>query len=231
MNYYKELSSFGDINRFDHICECFNNMCVFSMGILFPQCLFGRIYELSGFGECFVGCCKIFSLQFIISLIFSGIIMNREIEIIYDIDYITDINNCTQEKICNDYNYTRLYDNNCVINQTDICDCLKQPLIEKCHYEHELPETINNFINFIFIISMINMVIYTNINGIFYGHYRTKISQKYNILHNSRYDYLIHCIPCVHQLALCQEYNTICRIENTIQPIYTIQTIQTSDKL
>ena len=69
---------------------------------------------------------------------------------------------------------------------------------------------------------MVNVAINLNINGIFFGHYRTKISQKYNILHNSRYDFCIHFIPCVHQLALCQEYNTIYRIEYLDKPIYGV---------
>ena len=72
---------------------------------------------------------------------------------------------------------------------------------------------------------MVNTVINLNINGFFYGHYRTKISQKYNILHNSRYDFCIHFIPCIHQLALCQEYNTIYRIEYLDKPIYAVNTM------
>ena len=110
MNTYQK---FGDINQFDSICGCFSNLCSLSMCIFFPQCLFGRIYELSGFGECFVGCCKICSLQFIINAIFSSIIINKEINTLYNQDYITDIKNCTRDKMCNDYNYTEIYDNNC----------------------------------------------------------------------------------------------------------------------
>ena len=74
MNMYQK---FSDINQFDNMCGCFSNLCTLSTGLLFPQCLFGNIYELSGFGECFVGCCKIFSLQFIINMIFSGNIANK----------------------------------------------------------------------------------------------------------------------------------------------------------
>ena len=58
MNNYIRFKN--DVNRFDHICYCFNNFCSLSMGLFFPQCLFGRIYELTGNGECFVGCCKIY---------------------------------------------------------------------------------------------------------------------------------------------------------------------------
>tara|TARA_B100000902_G_scaffold360225_1_gene376679 strand:+ start:34 stop:621 length:588 start_codon:yes stop_codon:yes gene_type:complete len=195
------------------------------MGLCFPQCLFGRIYEISGFGECFVGCCKILSIQFIINIIFSGIIGIEELDTLYGGDYITDINNCTAGKSCDNYNYTQIYDNDCSLNNTSICDCLKKPIVEKCHWEKDLPNTLNNLFYYIFILSMVNLAINLNINGLFYGHYRTKISQKYNILHNSRYDFCIHFIPCVHQLALCQEYNTIYRIEYLDKPIYTVNTI------
>jgi Cys-rich protein (TIGR01571 family) len=222
MNMYQK---FSDINQFDSICGCFSNLCSLSMGCLFPQCLFGRIYELSGFGECFVGCCKICSLQFIINAIFSSIIINKEINTLYNQDYITDIKNCSRDTVCKDYNYTEIYDNNCSLNNTVICDCLRKPLVEKCHWEHNLPNTLNDLFYYIFIISMVNVAINLNINGIFFGHYRTKISQKYNILHNSRYDFCIHFMPCIHQLALCQEYNTVYRIEYLDKPVYAVNTI------
>ena len=54
--------------------------------------------------------------------------------------------------------------------------------------------------------------------GLFLGHYRTKISYKYNILNNNRYNFLIHCIPFTNQCALCQEYNTIESIE-AVKPL------------
>ena len=225
MEQYQKFSDLGHVNNFDSICGCFDNLCSLSMGLFFPQCLFGRIYELSGFGDCFVGCCKIFSIQFIINLIFSGIIFVEELDTLYGGDYITYINNCTADKSCDNYNYTQIYDNNCSLNNTSICDCLKKPIVEKCHWEKDLPNTLNNLFYYIFILSMVNIAINLNINGLFYGHYRTKISQKYNILHNSRYDFCIHFIPCIHQLALCQEYNTIYRIEYLDKPIYAVNTI------
>ena len=92
-------------------------MFALSMGLFFPQCLFGRIYELSGFGDCFVGCCKIFSIQFIINLIFSSIIFVEELDKLYGGNYITYINNCTADKSCNNYNYTQIYNNNCFVKQ------------------------------------------------------------------------------------------------------------------
>ena len=96
--------------------------------------------------------------------------------------------------------------------------------MDKCNYENKLPSIINNFIEYMFILNMINMIIFLSMNGVFYGYYRNKISSKYNILNNSRNNYYIHCIPCIHQLALCQEYNTINRIELIEKPIYAINT-------
>ena len=219
---------FSGINQFDSLCGCFDNICVLSMGLCFPYCLFGRTYKLSGFGGCLLGCCKIFSIQFIVNLFFSGIILNNELKTLYDTPYLQDITNCNTDPTCTTYpgNYTKIYDNNCIIdhnNSYEICDCLQKPLIEKCNYDHNLPEIIHDLSRFILIVSLINFFVYFNINGLFYGYYRTKLSKKYNILHNSRYDFLIHFNPFTHLCALCQEYNTIYRIENkVIQPIYTI---------
>ena len=219
---------FSDINQFGSLYGCFDNMCVLSMGLFCPCCLFGRTYELSGLGGCFTGCCKIFSIQFIINLFFSGIILNNELKTLYDTQYLQDITNCKRGPECTTYpdNYTKIYDNNCTINHIndyEICECLQKPLIEKCNYDHNLPEIIHNLSRFVLIISLINYFVYLNMNGLFYGYYRNKLSKRYNILHNSRYDFLIHFNPFSHQCALCQEYSTIDRIENiVIQPIYTV---------
>ena len=221
MHQYQKFSD-SNINNFNHLLSCFDNLCSLSMGLFFPQCLFGRIYELAGFGECFVGCCKIFSIQFITNLLFSSIIFIKELDTLYSNNFINDISNCTKDNICNDYNYTQIYDNNCSLKNINICDCLKNPIVEKCHWEQNLPNTLNNLFYYIFILSVVNITINLNINGIFYGHYRTKLSQKYNILHNSRYDFCIHFIPCIHQLALCQEYNTVYRLE--LEPVYAVNT-------
>ena len=60
MDTYRNLNGYTNINNFNNIFECFEDMCVFSMGCLFPTCLFGRIYEISGFGKCITGCCILF---------------------------------------------------------------------------------------------------------------------------------------------------------------------------
>ena len=135
MDKYQKFSDLGNVNRFDNICSCFNNLCSLSMGCLFPQCLFGRIYELSGFGECFIGCFKICSIQFIINLLFSWVYFYKEFDTLYDKEFIGLINNCTENKECKNYNYTQIYNNNCSINRTVICECLKRPIVEKCKWE------------------------------------------------------------------------------------------------
>ena len=219
MEEYEKLNGFN-INRFDTLFGCFNNLCSLSMGCLFPQCLFGRIYELAGFGECFLGCCKIYSIQFCVNLLFSGIYFFKDIDTLYEKEFIGLINNCTEHNECKNYNYTQIYDNNCLLNGTKICPCLKEPIVEKCKWEKNLPNTLYDLYEFMVLTSLINLFINMTINGCFYGYYRTRISEKYNILHNSRCDFWIHFIPCCHQIALCQEYNTVHRIEiETIYPI------------
>ena len=47
MDYYQKLSGFTN-NYFNKFFSCFNDLCSLSMGLLFPECLFGRIYEISG---------------------------------------------------------------------------------------------------------------------------------------------------------------------------------------
>ena len=219
MDKYQQISDFGNVNHFDNICGCFSNLCSLSMGCLFPQCLFGRIYEISGFGECFAGCCKIFSIQFIINLIFSSLIFDKEISLFYH-KFNVDIKNCTKDPICNNYNYTEIYNNNCSINNNTICDCLKESVVEKCNFEKNIDTELMDLYEYISLLSILNLIVYMTINGCFYGHYRTKISRRYNILHNSRFDFIIHFLPCVHQIALCQEYNTVSRLE--LKPIYVV---------
>jgi len=144
-----------------------------------------------------------------------------------ELNYEYKINSCNDgEKCHNDYinfDYVSLNNNNCIItNNTDICDCLKKPLIEQCEKFHS--DDYIHMTNYILFLSILNGLILCISTGLFLGHYRTKISHKYNILYNNRYDCLIHCNPLTNQCALCQEYNTIDRIENIIKPIYAIET-------
>jgi len=126
---------------------------------------------------------------------------------------------------CTNFDDKQLYDNKCIIkNNTDICDCLKQPLIEQCNFNmNELPDITHNLIEDIIFISIINSLVLCMATGLFLGYYRNKMGHKYNILYNSRYNFLVHCNPCTNQCALCQEYNTLNRIDEIITPIYTVQ--------
>ena len=216
MDGYKRLNDIK-INHFDSIFGCFSNLCSLSMSILFPECLFGRIYELAGFGECFFGCFKIFIIQLMINLSFTIFILNNTLNNIYDNNINNKISNCTINYDCQHYNYTKIFNNNCLIGDIKICSCLVDPLLEKCHYEKNI--SIYSY-NSLIILSFIYFMIHIIINGCYYGHYRTKLSRKYNILHNSRYDMFVHALPCVHQLSLCQEYNTVSRLE--IEPVYAV---------
>ena len=225
------INKIHNINRFSPLLGCFEDMCSCSMGLLFPYCLFGRIYERAQFGKCWIGCCKFFSLQLIINLFFSIIIYNMEWNILLSkkigftnkLEICNNNNNTCLENI-EDFNYEKFYDNKCSFtNSTIICECSKQILIDECKYNiNTLPHSLNDFFAYITIISFINLIVLSCLTGIFLGHYRTKLSHKYNILYNSRYNFIVHCNPCTNQCALCQEYNTIDMIENIVVPIYPI---------
>ena len=60
------------------------------------------------------------------------------------------------------------------------------------------------------------MITLCSVMGLFLGYYRNEISHKYNILYNSRYNFFIHCNPFTNLCALCQEYNSIKRIEDIL---------------
>ena len=234
MDQYYKLSNNNNnqVNTFNPLFTCLDNLCTCSMGLCFPYCLFGRIYERAEFGSCFVGCCKLFSLQFIINFFFSLIIYSLEWDMFLkkELEFTEQIQICNNNNIClNDiekFDYKTLYDNNCLITNTtnttnttnitntnEICECSKQPLIDQCHFNNELPDILNSFYLYLTILGINNLLILSSFTGLLLGHYRTKISHKYNILYNSRYNFLIHCLPCTNQCALCQEYNSIDTIE------------------
>ena len=235
MNQYHKLSNNNNqVNTFNPLFTCLDNLCTCSMGLCFPYCLFGRIYERAEFGSCFVGCCKLLSLQIIINLFFSLIIyflewdmfLKKELEFTEQIQICNNNNTCLSD--IENFDYKTLYDNKCLINnKTDICECSKQPLIDQCNFNNELPDILNSFYLYLTILSINNLLILSSFTGLLLGHYRTKISHKYNILYNSRYNFLIHFFPCTNQCALCQEYNSIDTIEvfrsfNPIDSKFTI---------
>ena len=221
-NYYK-ISNNGEFNRinyFNNLFGCFEDMCSCSMGFCFPYCLFGRIYEKAEFGPCWVGCLKYSSIQFIISLIFSSIIYSIEWNMLLskELNLINDINKCNTNTTCK-INYDNFNKTQCIINNSTVtCDCLMKPLQDECEFNDNLPNTLYNMFTYIMFMSIINVFTISSIFGLFLGHYRTKISHKYNILYNSRYNFLIHFLPCTNQCALCQEYNTVESIE-AVKPL------------
>ena len=222
MYHYKQMNT---VNYFDNIFSCFNNLCVCSMGFLFPKCLFGRIYEISGFGECCVGFCNIFLLHFMSNLFISFLLLIKPVSVFINYNFDDFISICEEHNYCGGFNNTIKYYNKttCEFKNNTLCNCFKDSLLKKCNYEKNYENNIENLIIYINLISLINLFIGLFINGIFYGHYRTKISKKYNILHNKYSDFCIHFTPFLHELALCQEYNTIYRLEESI--IYPINTM------
>ena len=222
MNQYYKISNGGEINKinyFNPLFGCFEDMCSCSMGLFFPFCLFGRIYEKAEFGSCLMGCTKYFSLQMIISFFFTSMIYSVEWEMLLSKEYkfLNDINNCNTNTTCK-INYANFNKTRCIVdNSTVICDCLRKPLHNQCDFTNSLPNTLENMSAYILLISIINTFTICTALGLFLGHYRKKLSHKYNILYNSRYNFLIHFLPCTNQCALCQEYNTLTLIDSVIQ--------------
>jgi Cys-rich protein (TIGR01571 family) len=229
-NYYK-FSNYNH-NYFNPLLGCFENLCSCSMGLFFPSCLFGRIYEKADFGKCWIGCCKLLLIQITINFIFSIIIYSTEYIMIFkkQYDFNNKLNFCykhnsTCESYVVNFDDKSFYNNKCILNSTFICECSKNVLVQKCHYDlNILPNDMYNLFIFITIISLFYIIALSCFTGLFLGNYRNKISHKYNILYNSRYNFLIHCIPFTNQCALCQEYNSIERIEliKPLQPNYKI---------
>ena len=222
MYYYKKIN---DINNFDSIFSCLNNLCSCSMGLLFPKCLFGRIYEISELGECYVGFCNIYLLHFLSNLLISFIFLMKPTSVFINYNFGDFINICEHHDNCGNFNTTIEYYNKttCEFKNNTLCNCFKESLLKKCNYEKNYENNIENLIFYINFITLVNILTGFFINGIFYGYYRTKISKKYNILHNKYYDFYIHFTPILHQLALCQEYNTIYRLEESIvYPTHTM---------
>ena len=140
-----------------------------------------------------------------------------------ELEFTIKLHDCIQENQTCQMNYNdyqiELINNNCITNNTEICDCSNKILIQQCDYSQTtLPIKINHFINYMIILSFMNILMLSTFTGFFLGHYRTKLSHKYNILYNSRYNFLIHFIPCTNQCALCQEYNTVESIE-AVKPL------------
>ena len=206
-------------NEFNNLFYCFSNINNLLISFLFPQFMFGKIYEISRFGEYFVGSCSIISINFIVYSLISIILINKYF-IIFDYSYIyfSNCGNITNIEICKKFNYTKFFENNCIFNGTFVCECVKNNFIEKCHYEKRI--NINDFYNFTFYIIYFTLFLNILINGYFYSYYRKIIKNKFNIFSNNIFDNYLHFIPFINELALLQEYNTIKRLENKNDYLY-----------
>lgn len=232
MNKYQNMGSTAFPNVFNDLTDCDGSMSVCLCGLCCPTCLFALIYQKIQLGHFLTGFCKYFMLQFLISTIFTSMFYTIEWDMFLSKEYYYEntIRLCYNNNNCTgNFDDKQLYDNNCIIkNNTDVCDCIKQPLIEQCEFNmNELPGIMDNLFGDIIFISILNLLVLCMTTGLYLGQIRNKMGQKYNILYNSRYNFLIHCNPITNQCALCQEYNTINRIDDIITPIYTVQSPKT----
>ena len=247
MKKYENMGSIIFPHVFNDLTDCNGNMSICLCGLCCPTCLFGIIYQKIQLGSCLTGFCKYFALQFLISATFTSMIYTIEWDMLYSKEYYYENtirlcynnNNCTDnfddkqlydKQLYDKQLYDKqLYDNKCIIkNTTAICDCIKEPLIEQCEFNmNELPGIMDNLFGDIIFISILNLLVMCMTTGLYLGQIRNKMGQKYNILYNSRYNFLVHCNPITNQCALCQEYNTINRIDDIITPLYTVQSPKT----
>jgi len=232
MNKYENMGSIIFPHVFNDLTDCNGKMSICLFGLCCPTCLFGIIYQKIQLGSCLTGFCKYFMLQFLISAIFTSMIYTIEWDMLYSKEYYYEntIRLCYNNNNCtNNFDDKQLYDNKCIMkNNSDICDCLKHPLIEQCEFNmNKLPGIMDNLFGDIIFISILNSLVLFMSMGLYLGQIRNKIGHKYNILYNSRYNFLVHCNPCTNQCALCQEYNTINRLDTIITPIYTVQSSKT----
>jgi len=232
MNKYQNMGSTAFPNVLNDLTDCDGKMSICLCGLCCPTCLFALIYQKIQLGHFLTGFCKYFMLQFLISTIFTSMFYTIEWDMFLSKEYYYEntIRLCYNNNNCTDnFDDKQLYDNNCIIkNNTDVCDCIKQPLIEQCEFNmNELPGIMDNLFGDIIFISILNLLVLCMTTGLYLGQIRNKIGHKYNILYNSRYNFLIHCNPLTNQCALCQEYNTINRIDTIVTPIYTVQSPKT----
>jgi len=223
MDIYNTVNDFENINTFNNLYRCSGDTYSCFMGLFFPYCLFGKIYEMSDFGGCFSGCCKLFTLQFSLSSFFAMIIFLIQWKMLYskEYDHIDKIELCGGSETNNtcsvniNYYNNDYYDNHCILkNNTDLCDCLKQPLTDYCKFTTEQVPTIKEeILAYSVLFSMIHLITISLSLGTFSGYYRNKISHRYDITYNNRYSFCIHCFPLTHPCALCQEYNTVKRMK------------------
>lgn len=209
-------------NKYDNLYSCTDDTLSCMVGCLFPYCLFGNTYERAGFGNCVTGTLKMFSLQFILSSIFFICYLHVEYNTIYknEYPYLDNIDKCKTHKLCDNNlileKEINLIENPCIVNQTEdfVCDCLKKSLTEYCEFKSDkFPELMNDLTIFTVSLNFIHLFSLCLIMGIFSGYYRKKLSYKLNIVESDNKNFMIHCCPIIHLLALCQENRTLNKIQ------------------
>ena len=77
MNNYQKFKDFN-INRFDNLFGCFSNLCSFSMGLFYSLSVYlGEYMNYPDMVNVSIRRCKIYSIQFIVNLLFSSIFFQR----------------------------------------------------------------------------------------------------------------------------------------------------------
>ena len=216
-------------NQFDQLCSCAggavanSDTCI--LGLFFPCCLFGRTYERARFGSFLSGCCKYFSLQLILSIVIISSDIDNRWGKIYgpEIQFSESITDCNTFPECKPYfNGTKVIDsldqnilanNNCnVPKYLHVCKCLNNELPNQCQFIENMPETIKDTIVASIVINTIGSLISITTLGCLLGYYRKKISDTFGIQSLPSESFFYHCIPCLNKCALCQEANTVDRL-------------------
>lgn len=232
-------------NKYISIYGCTDDYISCLVGCFFPYCLFGDTYKKSKFGNCLTGCCKMFSLQFLLSSLFFVLYLHFEYNTIYlnENKYLTNIDKCHNIKLCDNNSVLedeiKLISEPCLINNTTkfVCGCLKNSLVDYCSFKTDkLPELINELTLLTIMLNMIHLLTLSIMMGIFSGYYRKKLSYRLNIIEKSKYPFCIHFCPITHLLALCQENNTVKNIyvsdnNDYVRPIDVIDVKNRSEAL
>ena len=219
-------------NEYDGLFTCFDDIYSCVIGFCFPYCLFGSIYEKAQFGTCLTGCGKMFSIYFILGVLFmvSHIQMEYNILLSKENKYLSPIDDCSLDEDChiNIDEQLKTYNDNCLpTNNTQVCECLIKPYKKYCEFnKNELPQIIDLMIYYTSMINLLHLFLGGLSMGVFSGYYRRKISYKLDINENTWKSFWIHCCPLTHLLALCQEYKSLEKYNKLITPI-SVENIQT----
>lgn len=223
-------------NKFNDIYKCNDNVDNCLIGIIFPGCLFGKIYNLAGFGSPIFGCIKYYTIQLIIIFITFIILYDINWFYIYGPKYniLNTIPICSYLNDCKSFylngtlidslNITNLQQNDCIVPKK-ICHCLDHILTEKCIYESNINNTISNVNQYTILLNSLSTITVCSMYGLFLGYYRKKIAEKFNLQSDSFTNFVYHCIPFINPCALCQEANTIEQIlynNEVIMPVAVI---------